>query len=138
MKQVIKMSDKTKEVGEYFKSDRFASYVGCNIEYAEEGRAVVSLEVEENLLNGNNVVQGGALFTLGDLACAAAACADGIKCVSSAGDISYLSPGTGKKLYAESLAVKRGRTLSYYDFTIKNDLGKLVAKGSFTMFSVLK
>ncbi len=127
---------KTEEMKEFFKTDRFANNIGCLIDEAQPGHAVVSLEIEDKHLNGNNVAQGGVLFTLGDLACAAAACADGTVSVSAGGSINYLNPGKGKMLFAEATELKKGRTLSYYDFLITNETGNKIAKGSFTMFRI--
>lgn len=124
------------EIREFFSHDRFAMGIGCHIDEAEPGHAIVSIEIEDRHLNGNNVVQGGVTFTLADISCAAAACADGTVSVSADGNISYLSPGAGKKLIAEARELKKGRTLSYYETLITDETGKKIAKASFTMFRI--
>ena len=53
------------------KNDRFAADAGCRILEMEEGRAVAEMTVTPHHLNGGGVCQGGALFTLADLALAA-------------------------------------------------------------------
>ena len=53
------------------KTDRFAAHAGCQITEVDEQHAVAQMTVEERHLNGGNVCQGGALFTLADLAIAA-------------------------------------------------------------------
>jgi len=53
------------------KNDRFAASVGCKITEVDEHHAVAELTVKETHLNGGDVCQGGALFTLADLAIAA-------------------------------------------------------------------
>ena len=58
---------------EFFKGDRFAVLAGCELTEIREGYARATMTVEERHLNGGDVCQGGAIFTLADLAFAAAA-----------------------------------------------------------------
>ena len=53
------------------KTDRFAAHAGCQITEVDEQHAVAVMTVTNAHLNGGNVCQGGALFTLADLAIAA-------------------------------------------------------------------
>lgn len=53
------------------RNDRFAANAGCRITEADKQHAVAEMTVTETHLNGGNVCQGGALFTLADLAIAA-------------------------------------------------------------------
>lgn len=51
--------------------DRFAANAGCQITEVDERHAVAVMTVTAEHLNGGGVCQGGALFTLADLAIAA-------------------------------------------------------------------
>ena len=53
------------------RTDRFAANAGCRITEVDEQHAVAEMKVTNVHLNGGNVCQGGALFTLADLAIAA-------------------------------------------------------------------
>lgn len=53
------------------RTDRFAANAGCRITEADANHAVAEMLVTNDHLNGGNVCQGGALFTLADLAIAA-------------------------------------------------------------------
>ena len=53
--------------------DRFCRYNGIQVETIRPGSAEAVMEVCEESLNGLGAVQGGAIFTLADLALAAAA-----------------------------------------------------------------
>ena len=53
------------------KTDRFAAHAGCQITEVDDQHAVAVMTVTNEHLNGGNVCQGGALFTLADLAIAA-------------------------------------------------------------------
>ena len=53
------------------RTDRFAANAGCQITEVDAQHAVAVMTVTNGHLNGGNVCQGGALFTLADLAIAA-------------------------------------------------------------------
>ena len=60
------------EIGELLnRTDRYAVMAGCKITVVDEKHAVAEMKVTTNHLNGGDVCQGGALFTLADLAIAA-------------------------------------------------------------------
>ena len=86
------------------------------------------MEVCEESLNGLGAVQGGAIFTLADLALAAAANSRGSKAVTQNSTISYLRPGSGRKLRAVATEVSRGRRTGLYEVEVRGENGKLVAK----------
>ena len=50
------------------RTDRFAANAGCRITEVDGQHAVAQMTVTAMHLNGGNVCQGGALFTLADLA----------------------------------------------------------------------
>ena len=56
---------------DFFKRDRFAAEAGCELLEVSEGYARARMLVTPRHLNGGDVCQGGALFTLADLAIAA-------------------------------------------------------------------
>lgn len=57
---------------DFFKNDRFAADAGCELQELSEGHAVATMTVAKQHLNAGGVCQGGAIFTLADLAFAAA------------------------------------------------------------------
>lgn len=57
---------------DFFRNDRFAADAGCELQELSEGRAVATMTVTKQHLNAGGVCQGGAIFTLADLAFAAA------------------------------------------------------------------
>ena len=121
------------ELKEFFKNDRFAVNIGCEIQSADKDGAVVSLNVNENHQNGNGTVQGGVIFTLADFACAVAANAQEIAFVSADGTISYINAAGGKRLIADAKVIKCGKTLSFCEAIITDENSKTIAKASFTM-----
>ncbi len=53
------------------KRDRFAAFNGIQLVEVASGKAIAQMTVTQQHLNGGDVCQGGALFTLADLAIAA-------------------------------------------------------------------
>lgn len=58
---------------EFFKKDSFAEKTGVELIEIKEGYSKARLVITETHLNAGNRTQGGVLFTLADLALAAAA-----------------------------------------------------------------
>lgn len=108
--------------------DRFCRYNGIRVETICPGAAEAVMEVREESLNGLGAVQGGAIFTLADLALAAAANSRGNKAVTQNSTISYLRPGAGSVLRAKATEVSRGRRTGLYEVEVRGETGKLVAK----------
>ena len=89
---------------EFFKKDRFADNVGVELIEIKEGYGKARLVITEEHLNAGNRTQGGALFTLADLALAAAANSHGTLAFSLSSNITFLrSSGPGDTLYAKAI-----------------------------------
>ena len=58
---------------EFFKNDLFATNAGVELIEIREGYSKAKLEIKPEHLNAGQRTQGGAIFTLADLALAAAA-----------------------------------------------------------------
>ncbi|MBQ6165375.1 MAG: PaaI family thioesterase [Clostridia bacterium] len=121
----------------FFSNDRFATGNGMTIESVEPRHAVIRLELDERHRNGVGGVMGGVMMTMSDFACAVASIYDSDSgYVTANANVSFLNAARGKTLFAESVCVKRGRMLDFYEVTIKDDLGTLISKADFTMFRV--
>ncbi len=70
--------------------DRFAAAAGAQIVEIVDGVARAQMTVTETHLNGAGVCQGGAIFTLADLAFAAAVNSCGLMTVGTNNNITYL------------------------------------------------
>ena len=117
-----------KKLKNFFTKDYFAmSLLGIEIEKAENGCAVCSLKKRQDLLNANGVMQGGALYTLGDFSFAVAAASSGKMAVTSSITVNYVKPGKGELFRAIAKPVNIGRKIHYYDVEVL-DGEVLVAK----------
>ena len=86
-------------------------------------------------LNAGGRTQGGAIFTLADLALAAAANSRGRLSFSLSASLTFLrGSGEGDTLWAEASERYTGRTTGYYQVDITNQRGELVAAFQTSVF----
>ena len=118
----------------HFKNDLFAAGAGIVIDSVTEDCAVCSMELNEGHRNSAGNVQGGAIFTLADLTFAvhsnlAMVCGENTGfTVGQSCSISFLKSTRGKKLTASSACISKGRTMSVYMISVKDDLGVPIAE----------
>ncbi len=111
----------------YFKNDMFAKH--CNIRFDEltDEYVICSVEITENTLNATGSVQGGLIFTIGDLCFSALANRLHPRTVTQFASISYLNPAVGKTLYAKACEVDRNKHNAIYNVRIYNDKNVTIA-----------
>ena len=115
--------------------DRFAAGNNIQLTKVEPGYAEAEMIITADLLNGNNVVQGGAIFTLADIAFAGAANAENKGMVTQSSNLTFLRPGSGEKLFASAKEINRGKSTGVYEIRVTNEQGKLVACGQIIGFA---
>ena len=116
--------------------DRFGKFNKMQVTEVRPGYAEAILEISENSFNGVGTVQGGAIFSLSDLAFAAASNADGVPTVAMNCSLSFIRPGSGAYLKAVADVVNDGKRTVVYDVNVYNSAEKLVAHGTITGFHV--
>ena len=79
---------------EFFKNDLFATNAGVELIEIREGYSKAKLEIKPEHLNAGQRTQGGAIFTLADLALAAAANSHGTLAFSLSSNITFLRAET--------------------------------------------
>jgi len=115
-------------IKDFFKNDRFAKENGIELVDVRPGYAKAVMKAEERHLNGVNTVQGGALFTLADLAFAAAVNAHGTVAVALNVNISFLKAGfKGDVFTAEARENSISPKIGSYTVEIRNSGNDLVA-----------
>lgn len=108
--------------------DRFASSIGAHLTEVKEGSAKAQLTVEEQHLNGGGVCQGGAIYTLADLAFAAVTNSHGILSLGISNTITFLKAAQlGDTITAECTKLLNHHKLPYCDIKITNQHGELLA-----------
>ncbi|HPJ22032.1 MAG TPA: hydroxyphenylacetyl-CoA thioesterase PaaI [Clostridia bacterium] len=122
------------EIYNRFSKDRFAKMCGMEIEEISEGYARTSMLVEDRHLNGVDIAQGGAIFTLADLAFACASNSHGPVAVSINISVSFLKAvGAGERLVAEAKEISLHKRLGVYEIEVRSG-EDLVAKLTGTVY----
>lgn len=107
-------------------NDRFAANSGCILKEIREGYARAELVVTPEHLNAGGVCQGGALFTLADIALAAVMNSHTGLTFGIENNIMFLhSAKVGDTLIAEATEVYNHHKIPYVDVRITNQRGEL-------------
>ena len=130
------MEHRIKKLEQILLNDRFAAYNDIHLVSIGIGEAVAEMTVSEKHLNGVDIIQGGALFTLADFAFAAASNSHGRIAVATQANISFFKAVASGKLTAHAKELNAGKTLSYYSVDIVNEEGSKIAY--FTAAAFLK
>lgn len=121
-------------VHDFFKNDRYAAASGIELLEVHAGHAKTRMVIQEMHLNAGNTVQGGAIFTLADLAFAAAANAYGNLAVSIETSIRYFKGIDRGVLFAEARILDLHRNIATFEVTVTNEKEELVALFTATAF----
>lgn len=108
-------------------NDRYAANSGAQLVEIRDGYARAKMTVTAEHLNAGGVCQGGALFTLADIALAAVMNSHGKLTFGIENTISFLhSARMGDKLTAEAIETFNHHKIPYCEVKIKNQKDELV------------
>jgi acyl-CoA thioesterase len=108
--------------------DRASQAMGMRIESVTPGRAVLSMTVREDMVNGHDLCHGGYIFALADSAFAFACNSENHNTVAAGARIEFLAPGRlGDRLSATATQVHQGKRTGLYDVTVCNQDGRTLA-----------
>lgn len=113
--------------------------LNMKIDEVKEGYARLTMNVEEKHLQFLKTVHGGAIGSLADSAAAWATIGSaGLKAASVTVEmkINFLAPVQSGRLTAEARIVHKGNKISLSDVEVKDDKGRLVAKGLVTYYLI--
>jgi acyl-CoA thioesterase len=114
----------------HFARDRFAALAGVEIVEAGKGYCRARLVIDDRHLNAANVVQGGAIFTLADLAFAVASNSHGQIALAINASISFLRARSAGVLHATATEITAPKRIGAYDVLIHDDHDELIARFS--------
>jgi acyl-CoA thioesterase len=114
-------------IRDFFKNDRFAEHSGIELVDVAEGYAKAKMEIKDLHLNGVDVVHGGAIFTLADLAFAVASNSHGTVAVAINASIWYVRAARQGTLYAEAKEVSLNPKLAVYAIEVTDEAGEMIA-----------
>jgi len=114
-------------IQDFLKGDSFALFAGIELLEVKKGYAKARLEIKPMHLNGGGVCQGGAIFTLADLAFAAATNSHAKMTLSITSTMNFFKAESKGYLYAEAKEVFDHKRLSNCEVQITNEEGELIA-----------
>jgi acyl-CoA thioesterase len=113
---------------DFFNSrDQLARHLGIKVLEANQGQAQAQMEIKPEHKNGLDMVHGGAIFTLADLAFAAASNSWGRAAVAINAHISYLKAAHSGLLRAQAQEVSLGPKLASYMVHVYDQEGEICA-----------
>lgn len=115
------------QIARIFENDRFACGNGIRVVEVRPGYARTEMMVEPRHLNTVGILQGGALFTLADLAFAATSNSHGVVAVACQADVTWFRAVTAGKLIATGEEIHRTRKLSTCVIRVTDEQDQLVA-----------
>jgi acyl-CoA thioesterase len=118
----------TEQARRFFAADRFAALTGIEIVEAGKGRCTARLVLDDRHLNAANVVQGGAIFTLADLAFAVASNSHGQEALAINANITFLRGATAGTLYATASEIGDPKRIGAYDVLVTDEHGETIAR----------
>ena len=114
-------------INEFFKNDIFAAEAGVELLETGNGTARARMEILPKHLNGGGVCQGGAIFTLADLAFAAATNSHSQLTFSIQANIQFFKSESSGYLYAEAKEIFSHGKLASAEVRVTNEAGELIA-----------
>lgn len=112
---------------DFFLHDEFARQNGIEIVEIAEGYARTQVRIEPRHLNAGGYVQGGVLFTLADLAFAAATNSHGTLTVTSTANITFVRGATGGIITAQAQELVNHHHLPFCEVRIIDSGSNLLA-----------
>jgi acyl-CoA thioesterase len=115
------------EVRRLIENDRFAADAGVKLLELSEGYAKVSADITPRHFNGVGIAQGGALFTIADLAFAAAVNSHGTVSVAINVSITFIKSVSSGTIYAEARENSTSAKLASCTVQVTDSQGTLLA-----------
>lgn len=116
------------DIKEFISSrDAFARHVGIELLDAGEGSARARMVVSDEHKNGLGIVHGAAIFTLADLAFAAASNSRGNAAVAINASVNFVTAAREGELFAEAREVSLNPKLATYEVRVTDAEGTLIA-----------
>lgn len=108
--------------------DHAAQHLGIKIKDTGPGYAVLTMKVEQHMVNGHGICHGGMTFALADTAFAYACNSRNEATVAAGCLIDYLAPAhTGDVLTATARETAKAGRQGIYDIIVMNQAGVTVA-----------
>ena len=117
----------TQALKDFFLHDEFARQNGIEIVDISDGYARTQVQIQPRHLNAGGSIQGGVLFTLADLAFAAATNSHGTLTVTSSASITFVRGASAGVITAEARELVNHRHLPFCEVRVTDQAGNLLA-----------
>lgn len=114
-------------IEDFIQNDRFSQLLGIELLEAADGNAKARMTISEKHLNGHNILHGGAIFSLADLAFAAACNSHGQVALALNVNISFLKAVKEGVVYAKAVERSVNPKIGTYDIEVRHQDGSLIA-----------
>ena len=118
----------TQQARTFFARDRFAALAGIEIVESGPGHCTARMVIGDKHLNAAGVVQGGAIFTLADLAFAVASNSHGQLALAINVNISFLAAVSTGTLSATATEVCDPNRIGAYDVLVTDERDRAIAR----------
>ncbi len=114
--------------GALYARDTAARHLGIELRHCDPGQAVLTMTVQDVMLNGHGICHGGFIFSLADTAFAYACNSGNELTVAQHCSIDFLRPArAGEHLTATAREVTRRPRSGVYDVTVCGEDGETIA-----------
>ncbi|WP_119354335.1 hydroxyphenylacetyl-CoA thioesterase PaaI [Azohydromonas sediminis] len=111
-----------------FANDRASKALGMQVLEVTPGRAVLTMTVREDMVNGHDICHGGLIATLADSAFAFACNSYNELTVASGFSIDLIAPARlGDMLTATCVEISKAGRTGVYDTEVRNQRGERIA-----------
>jgi acyl-CoA thioesterase len=118
----------------FVQKDRFAKHSGVEIVSVGEGEAVTRLHIDSRHLNGADVVHGGAIFTLADVAFALASNSHNRISLGINTNVNFINAATSGTLTAYAKEIGLNYKLATYNVKVYDATQKIIADFNGTVY----
>lgn len=124
------------QIEAYILNDPWGNYLGAKLEELREGYARYSLVVQPEFMNFNQLTHGGLIFSLGDLAFAAAGNSRGQMAVALEVKVNFVKAGQlGDLLIAEAQEISLNGPIGLFEIRVTDGRsGELMAQSQATLY----
>ena len=107
--------NREKKINDYIQRDPFVQLLGAKVEIIRPGQSRVTLTITDDMVNFHGDTHGGVIFSLGDMAFAAAGNSHGQKAVALNVGMNFLkATKSGDRLIAEATEQSHSGPIGLY------------------------
>lgn len=130
------MTKRDDQIGEIIRADGFANWLGAEVKVIRPGYSRVTLTITETMQNFHGTTHGGVIFSLADIAFAAAGNSRGQMAVALNMTIGFMrATKVGDKLVAEAQERDMNGPIGLYDISVvEQGGGALIAELQATIY----